>query len=122
MSTYPYIFNVGAMALEINIPASDFDIEPELLEKKNISEWSKFFSKNIKKFPKYSDKFKLLSNAIYTMHSIQKTKGSIESISITTNFTARKRLSFTVIFNTPNAKEDFIWLVKEKFGNVLLPA
>ena len=51
MSTYPYIFNVGAMALEINIPASDFDIEPELLEKKSISEWSKFFSKNIKKFP-----------------------------------------------------------------------
>ena len=93
MSTYPYIFNVGAMALEINIPASDFDIEPELLEKKSISEWSKFFSKNIKKFPKYSDKFKLLSNAIYTMHSIQKTKGSIENISVTTNFTARKRLS-----------------------------
>ena len=122
MSTYPYIFNVGAMALEINIPASDFDIEPELLEKKSISEWSKFFSKNIKKLPKYSDRFKLLSNAIYTMHSIQKTKGSIENISVTTNFTARKRLSFTVIFNTTNAKEDFIWLVKQKFGNVLLPA
>lgn len=48
MSTYPYIFNVGAMALEINIPASDFDIEPELLEKRVFLNGLSFFLRTLR--------------------------------------------------------------------------
>lgn len=121
MSTYPYFVNVGSMVLDVSIPMSDIQVDSDLLKEEHpLASWINFFVKISKKFPRCSNKFKLCSNAIYTFRSIQKEKGTVENIYLTSTFSNERRLSFTILFTTINDKETFLWLITQKFGNVLL--
>lgn len=121
MSTYPYFVNVGSMVLDVSIPMSDIQVDSDLLKEEHpLASWINFFVKISKKFPRCSNKFKLCSNAIYTFRSIQKEKGTVENIYLSSTFSNERRLSFTILFTTINDKETFLWLITQKFGNVLL--
>ncbi len=121
MSTYPYFVNVGSMVLDVSIPMSDIQVDSDLLKEGHpLASWINFFAKISKKFPRYSNKFKLCSNAIYTFRSIQKERGTVENIYLSSTFSNERRLSFTILFATINDKETFLWLITQRFGNVLL--
>ena len=121
MSTYPYFVNVGSMVLDVSIPMSDIQVDSDLLKEGHpLASWINFFAKISKKFPRYSNKFKLCCNAIYTFRSLQKERGTVENIYLSSTFSNERRLSFTILFATINDKETFLWLITQRFGNVLL--
>ena len=120
MSTYPFIQKVGTLVLDVTFEISDIPVPAHLFEEPSITMWSNFFSKKSKEYPKYSDKFKLLHNATYVIRSIQKENGKIETVTTKQTFSFKKRICFTIIFEDITSKEDYLWLMSQKFGNVLL--
>ncbi len=120
MSTYPFIQEVGTLALDVTIEISDVIVPAPLFEDYSVTKWYNFFSKKAKDFPKYSDKFKLLHNATYAIRSIQKENGTIENVTFKRTFSFKKRICFTILFPDETSKNDYLWLISQKFGNVLL--
>lgn len=120
MSTYPFIQKVGTLVLDITFEISDIPVPVHLLEEHSTTKWCNFLNKKAKEYPKYSDKSKLLHNATYVIRSIQKENGRIETVTSNQTFSFKKRICFTVVFKDITSEEDYLWLMSQKFGNVLL--